>query len=180
MTQNMLPPPAPVSLAPAAASMPERLPPAPTGRKMAPRWVVAGGGAAFGLVIAVGTTLPWATSSTDAGQVVVHANDVVADDVRIILFCAAATAVAFLLTAVTRSASFLVLGLGATFLAGAMAWVNISQIVQHEAPYELMAGDPRPGTGLIVVAAGSVLALLAAFFTGAEYRRIGRARTHPG
>jgi hypothetical protein len=159
--------------------MPERLPPAPAGSKIAPRWVIAGAGAVFGVVIAVGTALPWATSSTDSGRVVVHAGDVVPDDVRILYFCAAATAIAFLLTALTRSASFLVLALGATFLAGAMAWANISQVVQHEAPYDLVPGDPRPGAGLIVVATGSILALLAAFIAGSEYRRIGRARTHP-
>jgi hypothetical protein len=177
MTQNLLPPPAPVPLNPAAAaSMPERLPPAPTTRRITPRWVIAGAGASFGLVIAAGTALPWATSSTEAGRVVVDAGDVVPDDVRILMFCAGATAIAFLLTALTRSASFLVLALGATFLSGALAWVNISQVVQHEAPYDLMPGDPRPGAGLIVVATGSALALLAAFFAGAEYRRIGRQR----
>lgn len=181
MTHNLLPPPAPAPLVTtAAAAIPDRLPPVPNGKRLAPRWVIAGGGAAFGLVIAAGTALPWATSSAATGRVELSASDVAADDVRILLFCAVATAAAFVLTALTRSASFLVLALGATFLAGALAWVNIARVVQHEAPYDLMPGDPRPGVGLIVVAAGAVLALLAAFFAGSEYRRIGRERHHPG
>lgn len=177
MTHNLLPPPAPASVS--TRTIPNRLPPVPNRKRLAPRWAIAGAGAALGLVIAVGTALPWATTSTDAGRVEMNASDVAPDDVRILLFCAAATAAAFVLTAITRSASFLVLALGATFIAGALAWANIAQVVQHEPPYDLMPGDPRPGIGLIVVAAGSVLALLAAFFAGSEYRRIGRERHHP-